>query len=396
MSSTNPDRTVSRWLNTVDRANPKARRAARLLGIGSGLILGPVVVFSAMFGTSEMEYAAILGIPLGSVWAVMLVSLAILVCFLLCLISGNRSTLALGVTTLLCVALTLGDLYVRSTSRSSGLIEDVDSIIGWSSFLPGLTGLFMGSWYATWQARKYAYIRQRLYLKSISKKAKQIAKSLTSDELTVESTPEGHHGKNLTALIELEELGDSLPKESSASKSDRKDATRRVAQRILSNRLVSDPFEPRNFTGIEIFRTALPAFVFAILLFALAFWQSSGALIGGPIPPVKTSHPLFMQIVAGALSFITCFLLTAIGAVNSFATGAAAIIVLLVPSIFQAFFAILTSRVVVPGDFWAISFGLASPLCAVWGGFALTLSLSSHWAWMQGTYKAAKEWLEKR
>lgn len=394
MSSSSSEWSIWKWLASTNRDDPQSLRSARTVSVGIGMILGPIIILAATFGLAELEYAAILGIPLGSILAVVLISISILLCFLLCVIAGNKSATALGFVGLLCVPITIWNVFIRITTDKNGIIDAVGSIIGWSSFLPGMTGLFMGAWFATWLARRNGYLRQRAYLRKVTKRAEKIAKAITEGDSDFEREKIFDRTQDFRGLFELEELSESLSPTSLPTKEQKKLTTQRMARRILSNRLVSDPFEPRPFSSSEQLRTTIPAFLFALMLAALSVWQASGALIGGPMPPVYSSHPPLIMVASGVISFIACFLLTLIGSYNSLASGAAALFVLLIPAILQAFIAILTSRVVVPGDFWAISTGLASPLMAVWGGFALTLSLSSNWAWNQGTARAAQEWLK--
>lgn len=326
---------------TVDRQDKEVRVHQKLVAVGVGLLLAPIIILCAVFGFAQLEYSAILGTPLGSISAMVFLSVTIFATFFLSLTAGARSALALGTVAILCSLFTIANFGVKLFTSHSGLIEATSAVTGWSTFLPGLSGLFLGAWFAAWRGREVGYRSQQRFLRSFDRAKEAAAHQEPAVELSV-----------------------------------------------------GDPFTSKKRTRLEIMMSVIPSLFFALLIAIMAFWQSLGVLVAGPMPPVKTSHSSLALFLVGLMSLVACFVWIAIGIKCPFAAVISATLIMVIPAIAHTFFAIMTSRMVVPGDAWAISSGLAAPLMTMWGLFAIVLSFGIYWARSEGITRAAEEWLE--
>lgn len=333
-----------------DRAKSRPRRRIssseqrRLSSIGAGLLLGTFGILCAIFAFTHLEYVALLGTPMGSVAAMVLSFLAAFSGLALALFCGKRSSWGFAVATLVCFAITLTDMFVHQQSSHPGLLDAASTVTGWSTFLPGLTGIYAGAWYATWRARRLAYDSHLKYLAEFD----------TTELDATSPSAKGTEAPNLTYVI--------------------------------------DPAVGAPRGKLEIATQFLPAIFFSLVIIALALWQASGVLIAGPMPPVSSSLSPQLLVLAEVMTFLSCFGLVAVSARCAYAPAITSVLLLLTLSFVQSFYAIMTLRVVVPGDLWAISTGLAAPLVGILGINAAALSLSAYWARMEGIRRATQRW----
>lgn len=135
----------SRRLADYLRGTTFRRRFSALL---FGFLLSAPCLFFLLYGTQVMEASAMKNQPWGSGIGMAALLTGLFCYFAICLCSGILS--GYGFLPLIAMAW-LGSL-VQSSSQSSWFWK-VWITLGWSSFLPMVTGIFMGAAYSTWYVR---------------------------------------------------------------------------------------------------------------------------------------------------------------------------------------------------------------------------------------------------